>query len=157
MLQSANSFHVTVVCGPSTSHQHHRAGSVISLSSTNEDPVVPGSFTPHQHCRAESVISLSSSSSDEDPIKQEQLSSSPIIQHYSQSMVDGQGKSYSDAIDLNAIRVWPYDFHACDIKVGFQKCQQASHMHGKVRVSTVFQKHFSTKFMKITFYDHHHF
>ena len=151
-----------VVCRPSTSHQHHRAGSVISLSSTDEDPVVPGPSAPHQHRHAESVISLSSGSSDEDPIKQEpvkqeRLSSSPIIQRRSQSMVDGRGESYSDAIDLDAIHVWPYDFPACDIKVGFQKCQQASHTHGKVRVSTVFQKHFGTKFMKTTFYDHHHF
>lgn len=150
--------------------QPRRAPSVISLSSTDSivehgHSYIPGpSHQPRPHHRALSIISLSSiedeDTSDTKHAREEHhqasnlpsRSSSPIIEHRSQSAIDDRGKTSLNAIDLETIRVWPYDFHACDIEAGFQKCREA--VHSRHKVSAAFQKYFRTKFVKSTFYDH---
>ena len=142
--------------------QPRRAPSVISLSSMDSIDKQGRSYTPgpshhpHQpHCML-SVISLSSedegASEHHHASNRPSRASSPIIERRSQSLIDDHRNTNSDAIDIDMICVWPYEFHAGDIRVGFQKCQQAVHLHHKV--SMVFQKYFGTRFMKSTYYDH---
>lgn len=49
-------------------------------------------------------------------------------------------------------RVWPFDFYADEMDIGFRKCRREAN---KARpVGSVFEDYFGVKFVKSTFYDH---
>lgn len=49
-------------------------------------------------------------------------------------------------------RIWPFDFYADEMDIGFKKCRLESNKHRPVQ--KVFQDHFHVKFVRSTFYDH---
>ena len=49
--------------------------------------------------------------------------------------------------------IWPYDFYADEMDIGFRRCALESNKH--CPVLKVFQEHFHVKFVPSTFYDHH--
>ena len=49
-------------------------------------------------------------------------------------------------------RIWPFDFYADEMDIGFRKCRLESNKHRPVQ--KVFQDYFHVKFMRSMFYDH---
>lgn len=50
--------------------------------------------------------------------------------------------------------VWPFDFYAEEMDIGFRKCRLE--LNKQHPVEQVFQDHFHVKFVKSMFYDHRH-
>lgn len=49
-------------------------------------------------------------------------------------------------------QVWPFDFYAAEMDIGFKKCHDE--LNRQHPVEQVFSKHFDVKFVKSMFYDH---
>ena len=54
--------------------------------------------------------------------------------------------------DIKNQRIWPFDFYATEMDLGFKRCCEESNRQRPVE--QVFSKHFGAKFVKSTFYDH---
>ncbi|KAG6375795.1 hypothetical protein JVT61DRAFT_2648 [Boletus reticuloceps] len=85
----------------------------------------------------------SSAAVDDDP--------SPPVIGQSKPLCDARRRISSDRTQ-HSHRIWPFDFYADEMEVGFRKCRLESNKQRPV--DQVFQAHFHVKFTKSTFYDH---
>ncbi|KAF8431627.1 hypothetical protein L210DRAFT_2909688 [Boletus edulis BED1] len=76
---------------------------------------------------------------------------SPTVIGSSKPLSDARRRISADHTQTSH-RIWPFDFYADEMDVGFTKCRMESNKQRPVE--QVFRNHFHVKFTKSTFYDH---
>lgn len=117
-----------------------------SIEVSSPSPALPVGVHAHQPVkpllRAQHHASSSHRSSKTQRCSFDLSSSSPPTHHHTPSIECPQPP-----------RVWPFDFYADEIDIGFKKCRLESNKHWPVE--RVFLDHFHVKFVRSTFYNHH--
>lgn len=102
--------------------------------------------------RAPSVISLTESESSREVDHQSSPPPipRPLIEWGSASCVRSHGESRADPISVDDVRLWPMDFHVCDIAECFRLASLPTHRKCQAR-ATLFTEFFGIPYVTSTF------